>query len=164
MNAKDEVICPWCHTEIVWDPEIGPEDECPHCLNDLGDYRSIDLKIKQTGQPLVFGEDTGDEDDFTDNWDDSDDSIDSYGETVQKLTDEQEEAPECSNCHEFMLLAGAELQDKNTYIPHVPKLLNVPFLKAPFTLQVYVCPSCFKVEKFLADADRITLVERLKQE
>jgi hypothetical protein len=30
MNEKDEVICPWCHTEIVWDPEIGPEEECPH--------------------------------------------------------------------------------------------------------------------------------------
>ena len=56
MSANEEVVCPWCQTEIVWDPEIGPEDECPHCFNELNDYRSIDLKVKQTGQPLRFNE------------------------------------------------------------------------------------------------------------
>ena len=50
MSTNEEIVCPWCQTEIVWDPEIGPEDECPHCFNELNDYRSIDLKVKQTGQ------------------------------------------------------------------------------------------------------------------
>ncbi len=54
MSTNEEIVCPWCQTEIVWDPEIGPEDECPHCFNELNDYRSIDLKVKQTGQPLRF--------------------------------------------------------------------------------------------------------------
>ena len=42
-------------------------------------------------------------------WDDSDEPLDKYGEKVQHMTDEQEEAPECSSCHELMLLAGTEV-------------------------------------------------------
>jgi hypothetical protein len=166
MSLKDEeTICPWCQTEIVWDPEIGPEEECPHCLNELGDYRSIDLKVKQTGQSLAFG-DEDEEDDGSDAWEDFEQpaELDSYGERVQRLTDVQEEAPECTSCHEFMLLAGNEVLAQATYIPHVSSVLQEAFLPAPFTLQVYVCPSCFKVEKYLSEPDRIAMVNRLKQE
>lgn len=31
----ETTVCPWCQTEIVWDEEIGPEEECPHCNNPL---------------------------------------------------------------------------------------------------------------------------------
>lgn len=168
MSLKDEeTICPWCQTEIVWDPEIGPEEECPHCLNELGDYRSIDLKVKQTGQSLAFGdEEEEEEEDISDAWEDFEQpaELDLYGERVQQLTDAQEEAPECTSCHEFMLLAGDEIVDQPTYVPNVPPLLQEAFLPAPFTLQVYVCPSCFKVEKYLSESDRIAMVNRLKQE
>lgn len=47
MSTEEKQICPWCQTEIVWDPEIGPEAECPHCLNELGDYRSISLTVSE---------------------------------------------------------------------------------------------------------------------
>lgn len=47
MSTEEKQICPWCQTEIVWDPEIGPEAECPHCLNELGDYRSISLTVDE---------------------------------------------------------------------------------------------------------------------
>jgi hypothetical protein len=40
---EEQVICPWCLTEIVWDEEIGPEKRCPHCDNELSSYRTIEL-------------------------------------------------------------------------------------------------------------------------
>jgi hypothetical protein len=163
MNEKDEVICPWCHTEIVWDPEIGPEEECPHCFNELSDYRSIQLTVKQTGEKLLFGEDTEDDEDLSTAWEDSDEPLDAYGETVQKICDQQEEAPECSICHEFMLYAGDERVEK-TFVPHVPEALGKAFLQSSFTMSVYVCPSCFKVDKFLSDADRTHMVDIIKSD
>jgi hypothetical protein len=164
MSAKDEVVCPWCQTEIVWDPEIGPEDECPHCFNELKDYRSIQLTVKQTGQPLLLGEEADDEDDLSAVWDDTNEPIDSYSEKVLEMTDEQEEAPDCSSCNELMLLAGSEIQSKETYIPYVSKVLGAPMLKAPYTVNVYICPSCFKVEKYLSDSDRASMIDRIKKD
>jgi hypothetical protein len=164
MNAKDEIVCPWCQTEIVWDPEIGPEDECPHCFNELSDYRSIKLTVKQTGQPLAFGEEPEEEEDLSAAWDDTNEPVDSYDETVVSITDEQEEAPDCSNCNELMLLAGSEIQESDTFLPYVSKALGKPFLKSPFTMHVFVCPSCFKMDKYLSDSDRISMVARIKKE
>ncbi|EHS58292.1 hypothetical protein [Paenibacillus sp. Aloe-11] len=34
-------ICPWCSMEIIWDEELGPEEECPYCHNDLKGYSDI---------------------------------------------------------------------------------------------------------------------------
>ncbi|MDD9266327.1 hypothetical protein ACFPES_04705 [Paenibacillus sp. GCM10023248] len=166
MSANDEVVCPWCQTEIVWDPEIGPEEECPHCFNELGDYRSVDLKVKQTGQPLRFQEQdyVDSDEDLSLAWDNSDEPLDKYGENVQHITDEQEEAPECSSCHELMLHAGNEVVSEAVFTPVIPKTLGSAFLTGPFTMSVYVCPSCFKVEKILSDTDRLLMVERIKSE
>jgi hypothetical protein len=164
MHEKDEIVCPWCQTEIVWDPEIGPEDECPHCFNELSDYRSIKLTVKQTGQPVSFKEEAEDEEDLSAAWDGTDEPLDKYGETVQQITDEQEEAPDCSNCNELMLHAGCEVQAVESYLPFVTKALGASFLKAPFTVNVFVCPSCFKVEKYLSDADRVSMVDHIKKE
>jgi hypothetical protein len=164
MKSNEEIVCPWCQTEIVWDPEIGPEDDCPHCFNELSDYRSIQLTVKQTGQPLVFGEEVEDEEDLAGAWEGTDEPLDNYSASVLAITDEQEEAPDCSSCHELMLLAGNEIQTAESFVPHIAKTLGKPFLKAPFALNVYVCPSCFKVEKFVADADRMTMIARIKKE
>lgn len=38
-------ICPWCDTEIVWDEELGPEEFCPHCGNELKGYRTISIGL-----------------------------------------------------------------------------------------------------------------------
>ncbi|MEW9699706.1 hypothetical protein [Paenibacillus sp. SI8] len=162
MSANEEVVCPWCQTEIVWDPEIGPEEECPHCFNELNDYRSIKLTVKQTGQPLRFKEDVEPDEDLSTAWDGSDEPLDGYGEAIQRISDEQEEAPECSGCHEFMLLAGNEVMG-DSFTPHIPKLLGRAFVSGPLTMNVYVCPSCFKVEKFLSDTDRLLMVEQIKE-
>ncbi|OBA07918.1 hypothetical protein A9P44_00775 [Paenibacillus polymyxa] len=34
-------ICPWCNMEIIWDEELGPEEECPYCHNDLKGYSDL---------------------------------------------------------------------------------------------------------------------------
>ncbi|MDQ0896655.1 hypothetical protein [Paenibacillus sp. V4I7] len=97
-------------------------------------------------------------------WDDSDEPLDKYGEKVQHITDEQEEAPECSSCHELMLFAGTEVTSGTSFTPVIPKTLGSAFLTGPFTSNVFVCPSCFKVEKILSDTDRLLMVERIKSE
>lgn len=44
---SDRQICPWCQTEIVWDEEIGPEETCPYCLNELGEYRTLQIELNR---------------------------------------------------------------------------------------------------------------------
>src|SRR6185437_10317869 len=43
----EATVCPWCHTEIVWDEEIGPEKECPYCHNELDGYRTISVHLDE---------------------------------------------------------------------------------------------------------------------
>ncbi|TVY07667.1 hypothetical protein [Paenibacillus cremeus] len=155
MSQAHDQICPWCQTEIVWDPEIGPEEACPHCFNELGEYRSINLTVKQTGNPILFDE----EDEYED---DSYGVMDEYEEAVQLVLDNQEEAPECSSCQTFMLFAGTQ-SAPHAFVPFVHEALKQPILKASFSAQVYVCPSCFRVEQQLAEADRLAMIELLKK-
>ncbi|TBL71420.1 hypothetical protein [Paenibacillus thalictri] len=158
METERDTVCPWCHTEIVWDPEIGPEENCPHCYNELGEYRSINLTVKQTGQPVSFDEDDDEEEDEL--LDDED--IFAYEETVQRLLDEQEETPECTSCHEYMLLAGSQVIAAGTFTPAVHALIAKPLLQAPFTIKHYVCPTCFKVEQMLSEEARTAMIDTLK--
>lgn len=41
----ETTVCPWCQTEIVWDEELGPEEECPYCHNELKGYRTLNIDI-----------------------------------------------------------------------------------------------------------------------
>ncbi|WP_458119604.1 hypothetical protein [Paenibacillus sp. Z6-24] len=43
----DTTVCPWCHSEIVWDPEFGPEESCPHCGNELNGYRTLNIDLDE---------------------------------------------------------------------------------------------------------------------
>lgn len=163
MSQEYDCLCPWCQTEIVWDPEIGPEDTCPHCFNELGQYRSIKLNLNPSAADLAEEEDDDDDDDELDDYDDEPfDTTDDYEEGVQRVMDTQEEAPECSACHSLMLLAGHETASAQ-FVPHVPSSLKHPILKPGHSTKVYVCPSCFKVEHVLSEEDRMGLIELLKQ-
>ncbi|EXX88342.1 hypothetical protein CH50_03625, partial [Paenibacillus darwinianus] len=44
---EEHTVCPWCDTEIVWDEELGPEEYCPHCENDLKAYRTVSFSIDE---------------------------------------------------------------------------------------------------------------------
>jgi Zn finger protein HypA/HybF involved in hydrogenase expression len=147
-------ICPWCQTEIVWDPEIGPEEACPHCFNELGDYRIINLEVRPDEEPDGFDEEDDYEDDIS--------MTDEYEEGVQHVLDSQEEAPECPSCRSYMLLAGTQTAP-GTFVPYVHQALKQPLLNVSFSVQVYVCPSCFRVEQHLSERDRLTMMELLEQ-
>lgn len=183
MDSQKGQICPWCQTEIVWDPEIGPEETCPHCLNELGGYRTIKFDLDHDGEGSDHGE-HGDhavsEDEDPEGTEDNDlavdDSIgdylddyeneyhDEYAEKVTECIDTQEEAPECTNCHELMLLAGVRQIDGPNYTPVAPVPLGKPFLTAPIRIQLYVCPSCFKTDTYLAQEHRDAIVETFKSD
>lgn len=164
MEEKLQQVCHWCQSEIVWDPEIGPEDTCPHCFNELGDYRSVSLDRLMDSDEDEDAEEVsarGQRDDFYD--EDEQGSKDPFEQAVQAIVDRQDEAPECSNCREFMLLAGEQEVSKNEFVAAVPAILGKPFMNPTFKVNVYVCPSCFKVDQLLSDDDRLKLVQRLRQ-
>ncbi|MNJ69246.1 hypothetical protein D3C77_655730 [compost metagenome] len=80
---------------------------------------------------------------------------------VQSVIDEQEEAPECPVCRQYMLEAGAQLVGEGQFeAKHVPTLKG-PMLTAPFKLILYVCPSCFHTSNVLSHTDRQSMLQRL---
>ncbi|MCZ8516373.1 hypothetical protein O9H85_29075 [Paenibacillus filicis] len=164
MSQSSDLVCPWCQTEIVWDPELGPEETCPHCFNELGEYRSIQWKVKPVGQSIEFDEDEDEEEENDEYYDDElePNSLDTYEEAVQHVLDRQEEAPECPSCRSFMLLAGTQAAPES-FVPFIHASVKSPLIGANFTAQVYVCPSCFKVDTLLSEKDRLEMIELLKQ-
>lgn len=185
MSAADQIVCPWCSTEIVWDPEIGPENECPHCMNELGPYRSVKLNLadseevsgesKQSSggfseQDRFAAELTGQEEwddgsldedllneDFLSGQDDYD-----YEQQVNIYLEQQEETPECSSCHALMLHIGEQTPGRD-YIPVRTAHLGAPLLDKPPRVNLFVCPFCFRTEFTLMGEDRVRMVEALRR-
>ncbi|WP_235949831.1 hypothetical protein [Paenibacillus apii] len=164
----DTTVCPWCHTEIVWDEELGSEENCPHCGNELSAYRTVNISSEvledeedddehehEHGDEDLWGEDGQDGivpvfnllDSYRDTYD-----LERYDSNVAAILDEQAEVPECPQCHEYMLLAGTTLV--KDFKAAVPAAVGVPLLKAPVSLNMYVCPSCFQIQHSLAEEGR----------
>ncbi|GIP34378.1 hypothetical protein [Paenibacillus sp. J2TS4] len=161
MDINKSTLCPWCQSEIVWDPEIGPEDECPNCFNELNDYRSVTISVEDT-DPEEEDPVAGNESEAWEEWD-GDSVRDIYAENVESCIDRQEEAPECSACRELMLHAGNHTVTESHYTPLVPAGWNREFLATPYQVKVYLCPSCFKTETYLSDADRLAVIQALSE-
>lgn len=169
-QEQNHQICPWCQTEIVWDPEFGPEKECPHCLNDLNDYRTINLNLK-SDEPHAFhdadddeaDEDEGDQSERLDDYDEDRDAPyrDEYEIHAEQCVDSQEEAPECGNCRELMLLAGHRTV-REPFTQVVPASIGQPFLTVPYQVDIYVCPACFKTDEFLSEDSRQAMIDAIK--
>jgi len=174
LKSNEQQICPWCQMEITWDPEIGPESECPYCLNELGEYRTLPLHVLTGG--AVKDDDDDDEDELDSDADIEEEDEDSdelkeefvskykndYAERVAQCLDTQAEAPECFRCQELMLLAGTQKVESGHFKPVSPEALGRPFLRIPFALHLYVCPSCFKTDTILSPDDRTAMVEIIK--
>jgi hypothetical protein len=162
--------------EISWDPEIGPEEECPHCYNQLTGYRSLplnsadvddeeeeaeyvdnDITPVDLNQPI----DEDEVDDYEDLLEESK-AKDTYQEGVMQCLDTQLEVPECFRCQELMLLAGVQRVDPTVFVPEIPVSLGQSFLPKRFDLQLYVCPSCFMTETMLSPDDRELMVKIIK--
>lgn len=140
-------VCPWCQSEITWDEELGPETTCPHCYNELAEYRTVTVPLKRDAAAIDFDET-------------SNDAWSRYARAAEAYLDAQEEALECPSCQEYMVLAGEQLIAESHF---VPKLLpRYPaYLKGPFRLEMFVCSHCFTVQQRLAEKDRKALVKRL---
>ncbi|KAA9005345.1 hypothetical protein F4V43_07675 [Paenibacillus spiritus] len=167
----DTTICPWCHTEIVWDEELGPEETCPHCDNELSGYRTVSLSADELGEEEDddFGEEEETEED--DLWGEEDRSsvvpvfngldkyrdaydLDRYDTALASVLDGQEEVPECPQCHELMVLAGTRTVEAEQFRGIRPAGLGTELLTAPFAMNLHVCPSCFLVQESLTEEFR----------
>lgn len=133
----ETTICPWCQTEIVWDEELGPEEECPHCHNELKGYRTLNITLgseeefeeEDNDHPFHDRKHPQDEDDEEAEgdpfWEDegaahlgavrrleaftaSGGDLLKYETGVEKLLDGQDEVPECPHCREYMVYAGKQ--------------------------------------------------------
>lgn len=170
---SESQICPSCDTEIVWDEEIGPEEICPHCLNLLGAYRTVNVELEASGEQETARPQT--EVSFLDNQPDKraskiqqsrtpliqdenyvikDQAKIRYEEAVERYLENQDEVPECVQCREFMLYAGDRTVHGSEFKPFIPNETEGPFLQTPFVLRMFVCPSCFHVSFTLSDDDR----------
>ncbi|SFJ02083.1 hypothetical protein SAMN02799624_03033 [Paenibacillus sp. UNC496MF] len=165
-DQEGPVVCPWCQTEIVWDEEIGPERYCPHCENELSGYRTLQLDVDEAGE-----EDPGEqEEDDNQAWsgDGGDQDLTDFREynrerlaldgTMERMLDDQLEAPECPNCRELMLEAGTHIVTGDAFKARIPAALGAPVVETPFALVMYVCPSCFHTENRLSVQDQERLV------
>jgi len=159
-------ICPWCQSEIPQEEGQEPDTICPVCDNKMDGYRTLQINL---------GEDDEDEEDDQEEIDVSDDvgwaddetmaekneHLLQFEEAVEQLLDEQDFVPECPQCREYMLEAGAQVVEKAQFHNRVPESLGEAVLNAPFALTVYVCPSCFAVQTMLSEKDRHELARRI---
>jgi hypothetical protein len=131
-NETNELkICPWCDTEFIWDPEIGPENQCPYCENELSDYRSVFVNLVDEDEELLENQD------------------ESLVEHANPII--------CYHCLEQLVHIGNESytanQFKFTSIAYSTELK----LSQPFELEVYLCLQCYRVEKYLPEKNRNSL-------
>jgi hypothetical protein len=174
---SDEV-CPWCQTDILWDEEIGPEETCPHCYNELKSYRTIEIKaaaeaentpVESRAELEIVKSDINEEfldketEELLAEIDDEPQGLAAYEFKVEELRDAQVEEMllECLQCEETMIYAGHHKMEQQ-YTPFVPAGFNMPFIKAPFTVNMHICPVCFEIRYNLADPDRMKIIEQFK--
>ena len=145
MKEQDQVICPWCQTEIVWDEEIGPENVCPHCENELDEYRTVSFSVERDAD----GEEGEDDDKPLGGAAARQRAFDEFGADafrplnarlialegkLDAILNEQEEVPECPSCREYMLEAGRQTVGPQGYEPTVHAAVRRTILPAPFEL------------------------------
>ncbi|MEF2966922.1 hypothetical protein V3851_13855 [Paenibacillus sp. M1] len=174
----ETTICPWCQTEIVWDEELGPEEECPYCHNELKGYRTLNIALGSE-EELEEEEETQEEDDDLSLWGEHDEShlnairrveafaadggdLLAYESGVEKVLDRQDEVPECPHCREYMIFAGTETLGAE-FKPASPGGLREPLVKTSAKLNVYVCSACFHVGRFLSEDDRNALIRTVSE-
>lgn len=171
MNDSQNAICPWCQTEIVWDEELGPEEQCPHCLNELSDYRSVNV-LGTDDENGAYVDEEEDEDEVTVESPvessastalGSDDlyTISSYEAASRHLMDRQDVYTDCGVCGVEMLHMGTLEPAGLAKLPEGMSELQPPLLGGKLELDAFVCPTCFRVETKLTDLARMKFVQQL---
>ena len=159
ITMEEKTTCTWCESEIIWDPEIGPEKYCPHCDNELSGYRTIEVDADDVAE--------NEEEEY--NWDEDEEGrgiLRSARElathsVISQILNEQFEVPECPNCREFMLETGTQTVGAQGDFEAKLSPNQTPLLKTPFKVIHYVCPSCYRTENYLNYEDRKHLLDEL---
>lgn len=170
----ETTICPWCQTEIVWDEELGPEEECPYCHNELKGYRTLNISLGSAEELDEEEEEEADAEADTDLWEEDEEShlnairrlesfaaaggdLLAYESGVEKILDRQDEIPECPHCREYMMFAGTQPLGAD-FEPAGQEAVEQPLVAGTAKLNVFVCSACFHVSKFLSEDDRNALI------
>jgi hypothetical protein len=170
---EEPIICQWCHTEIVWDEELGPEAFCPHCDNELDGYRTISFSVDNDSdaEEEPMDQDESDTDEASgisqldpDGYRHTNPGMLALEEKMEAILDLQEEVPECPVCREYMLELGKQTVAAEGWQSTVHEPLGHPLLQAPFRMVWYVCPSCYHMQNRLSADDREALLDRLSIE
>lgn len=173
-------VCPWCHSEIVWDEEIGPEEFCPHCSNELTGFRTVQIGIdNESEEELDHHGHSHDQDDWeegeaaSDEWTESAKAGDGFRqarrssfaveERIERVLDDQLEVPECPSCRGYMIEAGVHTVSQDSFKATVPPVIGKALLQVPFDTVLYVCPVCFETSSKLSLKAREQLTKVLEQ-
>jgi len=173
---EEQVICPWCASEIIWDAEIGPETHCPHCENELGNYRSVNVSGDQDSaeaddqnwqdeEEESYSEDEVDQDSSSDEGLRRTSHLHIAAESaISQLIEEQDEVPECPACRSYMLETGTQTIGGVDFESKIVRMTGQSVLPEPFAIKWYVCPSCFQTSSVLSDEARIAMLKRFSDE
>jgi hypothetical protein len=169
MDEQQTAICPWCQTEIAWDEELGPEEQCPHCLNELSDYRSVNLTGPDDEEEYADGAEADSKSEPSASYAAgvaSEDlyTMSAYEAAARHALDRQEVFADCVVCGVEMMHMG-KLQAGN--IVKQPDSLSEwkrPLLDGKLEMDAFVCPTCFRVETKLTDPARMQFVQQLTEQ
>jgi hypothetical protein len=166
------IVCPWCQSEIPRAEGQEPDKRCPVCDNELGGYRTVRVRLDRTAEeeadaaeedvPADPGEEAIDWPEDGE-WGEREEELLQLEETVERLLDGQENAPECPQCHEYMLETGEWTVQPGEFRPRMTQALGMPVLPVPFAVTTYLCPSCFTVHLALDETSRIEVIRRLSR-
>jgi hypothetical protein len=174
-HNMEATICPWCQTEIVWDEELGPEEECPYCHNELDGYRTLTFDVDSAGSEEElnnYGDEEGGHDHlYAQSGKGASHLFHAAGHdplvyeaAVEKLLDTQDVVPECPHCREYMIFSGHHVLGENQFKAAILPSYDKPLLQSKLQYNVFVCPSCFHVSQFLDDKDRLPFMKAISKE
>jgi hypothetical protein len=159
-------VCPWCEMEVYDDPDREEKVMvCPHCENELGDYRHVnplksewfgELEIEQQSQQDAYAD--ADEDEQEVATDKGDPGWANYDQVARKLQDMNDDILACATCTENMVPVGEHTVQANDWKALTPDGWKKPLLSAPFRMTMWLCPACFRMEQTLCDEERDPLI------
>ena len=173
-----QTICPWCIPKSSGMKSFNRGGSCPHCGNELSGYRT--LKLGVDGEDEEDSDEVEEEEDI--DWEEEKaykakreaalgdiSELRQYSrdglvldETMERILDDQLEAPECPSCQEYMLDIGTNEVISEQFTPRKPEALTAPLLLLPFKVVMYVCPSCFHSVNRLSPQDQERLCDPLQ--
>lgn len=181
--AANVIICPWCQSEIIQEAGEEPDKFCPVCDNELSGYRTLRFGLGDE-EPAEDEEEAEDdalygrqghrglpEDleglglDGDDDLRGKDEALLRYEDTVEAILDEQEFVPECPQCREYMVETGRQVVQAASFAPKRPeRLRGGAIIEAPFSMTLYMCPSCFTMAYALSEEDHSRIGDRLSRD